>query len=67
MALTSNDLRDLSVDQLTAKLVELQNERVMLGFKAATESIENPMRFRTLRRDIARVQTILGQKRRGEG
>ncbi len=65
--LDATDLRELSTEQLDAKLVELRNERLMLGFRAATESIENPMRFRTLRRDIARVQTILGQKRRGEG
>lgn len=65
--LDATDLRELSTEELDAKLVELRNERLMLGFRAATESIENPMRFRTLRRDIARVQTILGQKRRGEG
>ncbi len=65
--LDATDLRELSTEQLDAKLVELRNERLMLGFRAATESIENPMRFRTLRRDIARVLTILGQKRRGEG
>ncbi|MCA9721034.1 MAG: 50S ribosomal protein L29 [Gemmatimonadetes bacterium] len=63
----ATDLRELSQEQLEAKLAELRNERLMLGFRAATESIENPMRFRTLRRDIARVQTILGAKRRGEG
>ncbi|MEZ4377666.1 MAG: 50S ribosomal protein L29 [Gemmatimonadales bacterium] len=65
--LEATDLRELSEEQLEAKLAELRNERLMLGFRAATESIENPMRFRTLRRDIARVQTILGAKRRGEG
>ena len=58
------DLRELSVEQLEAKLGELKDERLKLGFRGATESIENPMRFRTLRRDIARVQTILGEKRR---
>ena len=65
--LEATDLRELSQEQLEAKLAELRNERLMLGFRAATESIENPMRFRTLRRDIARAQTILGAKRRGEG
>lgn len=65
--LSATDLRELSTEQLGEKLVELRNERLMLGFRAATESIENPMQFRTLRRDIARVQTILGEKRRGEG
>ena len=60
----ANDLRELSTEQLEAKLAELREERSKLSFRSATESIENPMQFRGLRRDIARVQTILGQKRR---
>ena len=60
----ANDLRELSTEQLEAKLAELREERLKLSFRSATESIENPMQFRGLRRDIARVQTILGQKRR---
>ncbi len=60
----ANDLRELSTEQLEAKLAELRDERSQLAFREATESIENPMRFRVLRREIARVHTILGQKRR---
>jgi large subunit ribosomal protein L29 len=60
----ANDLRELSAEQLEAKLAELREERSKLSFRSATESIENPMQFRGLRRDIARVQTVLGQKRR---
>ncbi|PKL93827.1 MAG: 50S ribosomal protein L29 [Gemmatimonadetes bacterium HGW-Gemmatimonadetes-1] len=60
----STDLRDLSLEQLEAKLAELRDERSKLRFRSATEAIENPMRFRTVRRDIARVLTILGEKRR---
>ena len=60
----ANDLRELSPEQLEAKLAELREERLKLSFRSATESIENPMQFRGLRRDIARVQTIRGQKRR---
>jgi large subunit ribosomal protein L29 len=61
--MNANDLRELSTEQLEAKLAELREERSKLSFRSATESIENPMQFRSLRRDIARVQTILGQKR----
>jgi large subunit ribosomal protein L29 len=61
--LLPTDLRELSPEQLEEKLSELKEERLMLHFRSATESIENPMQFRTLRRDIARVQTVLGQKR----
>jgi len=62
--LTSSDLRDLTVEQLETKLAELREERFKLRFRSATESIENPMQFRTLRRDTARILTILGEKRR---
>ena len=60
----SVDLRALSVEELEAKLAELREERFRLRFRAATETIEKPMRFRTIRRDVARVLTILGEKRR---
>jgi len=54
-----NELQELSVDELKGKLGELVEERFRLRFRSATESVENPMRFRSLRRDIARIQTIL--------
>ena len=59
-----HSLRELSVEQLESKLAELREERFKLRFRSATESIDNPMRFRVLRRDTARVLTILGEKRR---
>jgi large subunit ribosomal protein L29 len=57
-----NEIREMSVDDLKAKIDELTRERFNLRFRSATESIENPMRFRDLRRDIARMQTILREK-----
>jgi large subunit ribosomal protein L29 len=57
-----NEIRDLSAEDLKAKIDELTRERFNLRFRSATESIENPMRFRDLRRDIARMQTILREK-----
>ncbi len=62
----ASDLQELSVAQLEAKLLEAGEERFRLRFRSATEAIENPMRFRTLRREIARIRTVLRQKR-GEG
>ncbi len=55
----ARDLQALSVDELKAKLVELRDERFKLKFRSATEAIDNPMRFRTVRRDIARLETLL--------
>jgi large subunit ribosomal protein L29 len=57
-----NEIRELSVDELKTKIEELTTERFNLRFRSATESIENPMRFRAIRRDIARLQTILREK-----
>jgi large subunit ribosomal protein L29 len=57
-----NEIREMSTDDLKSRIDELTRERFNLRFRSATESIENPMRFRSLRRDIARMQTILREK-----
>jgi large subunit ribosomal protein L29 len=57
-----NELRDMSIEALESKLGELTEERFRLRFRSATESLENPMRFRAIRRDIARIRTILKEK-----
>ncbi|MGH7535908.1 MAG: 50S ribosomal protein L29 [Gemmatimonadales bacterium] len=53
------DWREKSADELTAMIRELTEEEFRLRFRSATEAIENPMRFRAIRRDIARIQTVL--------
>jgi large subunit ribosomal protein L29 len=58
----SNELREMSQENLQGRLSELTEERFRLRFRSATESIENPMRFRAIRREIARIQTILREK-----
>jgi large subunit ribosomal protein L29 len=55
----TSELRELSLDELKGKLSDLVEERFRLRFRSATESVENPMRFRSLRRDIARIRTLL--------
>ena len=62
--MTPDELRELSDDQLQEKLTEFSEERFRLRFRSATESTASPIRFRTIRRDIARIQTILGERRR---
>ena len=57
--MNATELRDLSDDELKAKLAELKEERFRLRFRSASESIDNPMWFRTLRRDTARILTVL--------
>jgi large subunit ribosomal protein L29 len=60
MRLNERDqLKQMSVEELRNKLAELTEERFRLRFRSATESVDNPMRFRSLRRDIARLKTLL--------
>jgi large subunit ribosomal protein L29 len=56
------ELRDLADEELRGKLRELQEELFNLRFQLATGQIENVGRIRTVRRDIARLQTILRQR-----
>jgi large subunit ribosomal protein L29 len=58
----TEELREMSLEDLNSKLAELAEEQFRLRFRSATESIENPMRFRAIRRDIARIKTILKQR-----
>jgi large subunit ribosomal protein L29 len=55
-------MRDLSQEELAAKAVELKKELFNLRFQQAMGQIENPMRLRTLRKDIAKTKTILREK-----
>ena len=59
----AGDLRDLSVDELVAKGLELRGEIFNARVKKATGQLENLARLRLVRRDIARVETVLREKR----
>jgi large subunit ribosomal protein L29 len=56
------ELRDLADEELREKLRELQEELFNLRFQLATGQIENVGRIRTVRRDIARMHTVLRQR-----
>jgi len=58
----AKDLRDMSVDDLAGKRVSLREEIGHLKLKRATSRLENPMKLRETRRDLARVETILREK-----
>ena len=58
----TTELQELSEAELEAKLGELTEERFRLRFRSATEAIENTSTFRSLRRDVARIKTILRQR-----
>ena len=58
------DLRAKTDDQLVAELAELKREQFNLRFQAATNQIERPARIREVRREIARIKTLQGERAR---
>jgi large subunit ribosomal protein L29 len=58
------DLRTKTDDQLATELIELKREQFNLRFQAATNQLERPARVREVRRDIARIKTLQGQRAR---
>jgi large subunit ribosomal protein L29 len=62
--MNAEDLRNKTADQLEADLVGLKKEAFNLRFQKASGQLENTVRVRQVRRDIARVLTILSQKAR---
>ena len=60
----AEEIRELSPEDIRARVAELEEERFRLKFRAASEPLENPLRLRTIRRDIARLKTVLGEKGR---
>ena len=58
----TKDLRALSLDELEAKLVENKKELFNLRFQHVTGQLENPVKMREVKRNIARVKTIIREK-----
>ena len=59
------NLLSLSLDELNTKLSELQEEMKNLQLQKATHQLTNPLRIRIVRRDIARVKTLLSEYNKG--
>jgi len=59
-----SDIRDLSLEELRGKEKDLREELFNLRFQHATGQLENTMRIPELKKDIARVKTILKEKQR---
>ncbi|MHB8173373.1 MAG: 50S ribosomal protein L29 [Nitrospirota bacterium] len=62
----ASEIKDLSPDELKSKLSDLDKERFNLRFQLAMGEIENPMRIRDVKRDIARIKTVLKEKELGD-
>ena len=56
------DIRALSVEKLAEKLQELKKDLFMLRMQHATNQLDNPMQLAAVKKDIARVKTIIREK-----
>lgn len=61
----ANELRSLSSEEIEGRIDQLKDELFNLRFQLATGQLENPMRIRQVRKDIARAKTILKQRELG--
>ena len=58
----AKELKNLSVEELTKKLGELKKDLFMLRMQHATNQLDNPMRLNAVKKDIARIKTIIREK-----
>ena len=62
----ASEIRDMTADELNAKLQSLKEELFNLRFQLAINQLDNPMRISAVRKDIARVNTIIRQNELAE-
>lgn len=60
--MTANEIRELSVDQLDTQVKELKQELFNLKFQKTLGQLQNTTKIREVKRDIARIKTILVEK-----
>ncbi len=58
----AKEIRNLSVDDLNKKLDDLKKDLFMLRMQHATNQLDNPMQIASVKKDIARVKTIIREK-----
>lgn len=58
----ANELREKSMGELNQELRELKSELFKLRFQLATSQLDNPMQIKAVKKDIARVKTIMRQR-----
>lgn len=63
----ANEIRQMTDAELDSKLLDLKNELFNLRFQLATGQLDNPMRIKAVRKDIARVKTIMRERELGIG
>lgn len=63
----ASEIRELTEGDIAAKIAELEEERFRLTFRSGTEQLENPLRLRFIRRDIARLKTVQTERKKQNG
>lgn len=58
----ADDIREMQDADIRARIAELEEERFRLRFRAATQPLEDPLRLRVLRKEIARLNTVLRER-----
>ena len=58
----AKEIRNLSTDELNKKLEDLKKDLFMLRMQHATNQLDNPMRLNAVKKDIARIKTIIREK-----
>ena len=61
-----NEIRELSTEEINAKIVETKKELFNLRFQQATGNLEKPSRIRDLRHTVARLKTVLKEREGNE-
>ena len=60
-----DEIREMGAEDIATRINDLQEERFRLKFRSATEPLEEPLRLRMIRKDIARLKTILTEREKG--
>jgi len=63
----ASEIREMSDADIRARVAELEEERFRLKFRSATETLEDPLRLRFIRKDVARLKTVLRERELGTG
>ena len=58
----ATEIRGLSADELNAKLADLKKDLFMLRMQHATNQLDNPLKLADVKKDIARIKTVLREK-----
>ena len=58
----ANELRDKSTEELQAQLISLKKDLFFLRMQHATNQLDNPLKIQTVKKDIARVKTIIRER-----